>query len=158
MGYTHYWYLNNKGNQEKYNEALKLIKQIIKDNKSILAGFDGGGKPEITATRIAFNGKKEEAHETFSLPIKLNTLKNRSEPDKDIVFQFCKTAHQPYDIVVTQCLVVLKHFMGNDIEVNSDGMKEGFEEALQILNERYASLPLLKDLNIGEFKNPVTEE
>ena len=80
------------------------------------------------------------------------------EPTKNIVFQFCKTAQKPYDIVVTQCLVVLKHFLGDDIQVNSDGGKEGFEEAIQLLTDKYGASQLLKDLNIGEFKNPVTEE
>ena len=58
MGFTHYWYLNPKGDQKKYNQALEDIKKIIKRNKSIIGDWQGNTpNNEIENKKsIGFNG------------------------------------------------------------------------------------------------------
>ena len=41
--------------------------------------------------------------------------------EMDYIFDSCKTARKPYDIVVCCLLVILKYHLGNMIEVSSDG-------------------------------------
>lgn len=36
-------------------------------------------------------------------------------------FNFTKTAFRPYDLVVTACLIIAKHYLGNKITIYSDG-------------------------------------
>lgn len=138
MGYTHFWHLNKKGNQKNYNSALKDIKAIIQSKKDILA--DGSGekdsKPE-TKKCISFNGIEEESHETFFIPNKLAELEGDG-----FVFQFCKTARKEYDSVVVACITVLKHHLGDDVKVSSDGDPDELQAGCDL-----AKAILKKDMN-----------
>jgi hypothetical protein len=149
MGYTHYWYLNTKGNEKNYQKAKKAIRKIIKENMSILANGIGEGNPVIREV-ICFNGKGNECCETFFLPKNLPVLTEVDlflpGEDPNYKFNFCKTAHYPYDKVVVACLTVLKHYMKKDVTVTSNGrdfepldarenpeLQEGIELARKIL-------------------------
>ena len=81
-----------------------------------LAGGDGTGKPIFGAEGIIFNGKTPSDYETFSVA---RTVTARHDEPK--VFEFCKTEHRPYDLCVQAALIVLKHHLGEAIEVSSDG-------------------------------------
>ena len=65
---------------------------------------------------ITFNGSREtdEDYETFYFP-------RVQDEEGDRIFEFTKTAHRPYDIAVTACLVIIKHHLGDEIQVKSDG-------------------------------------
>ena len=82
-------------------------------------------KLEITDEEIRFNGREEgdRGHETFSLQRKSDKRLEdyASRLDRKYIFDFCKTARKPYDIVVCCLLVILKHRLGNMIEIGSDG-------------------------------------
>lgn len=82
-------------------------------------------KLEITDEEIRFNGREEgdRGHETFSLQRKADKRLEdyASRLDRKYIFDFCKTARKPYDIVVCCLLVILKHRLGNMIEIGSDG-------------------------------------
>ena len=82
-------------------------------------------KLEITDKEIRFNGREEgdRGHETFSLQRKSDKRLEdyASRLDRKYIFDFCKTARKPYDIVVCCLLVILKHRLGNMIEIGSDG-------------------------------------
>lgn len=82
-------------------------------------------KLEITDEEIRFNGREEgdRGHETFSLQRKSDKRLEdyASRLDRKYIFDFCKTARKPYDIVVCCLLVILKHRLGNMIEISSDG-------------------------------------
>lgn len=43
------------------------------------------------------------------------------EPQYGKIFECCKTAYRPYDLVCTAVLIAAKHHFGNDIHVSSDG-------------------------------------
>lgn len=67
MGYTHYWYLNEKANNvSAFVKATAEMCQIIQDQQEILGGFDGSGKPDLKPDKIIFNGLgDEDSYETF---------------------------------------------------------------------------------------------
>lgn len=43
---------------------------------------------------------------------------------------FCKTNMYPYDTVVTACLIILKHRLGDLIDVASDGRQDDWNDGL----------------------------
>lgn len=121
MGYTHYWELNHTGDEERYQNALKDIRKLIRgfiaQDERLLAAGNGQGEPLISA-EICINGRGPNAHETFYLP---KTLKEAEE------FGFCKTNMKPYDLVVTACLAVLAARCHGDAKVSSDGEERDWE-------------------------------
>jgi hypothetical protein len=124
MGYTHYWTINKKGNRENYIKAIKAMNTIARANKEILSGYSA-----YTTVKeyggIKLNGKGYNAHEDFIF--REHIALNES-------FNFCKTANKPYDTVVVACLVVAKHYMGEDIQVTSDGYKEDWHLGTLLAN------------------------
>lgn len=119
MGYTHYWKINQihgqaKKNELKYKLAIlecsKIVKAYYKEHGEI-SGYTAHCKlGEYGGLNV--NGKGEDAHEDFE-------MREHFSENKD--FNFCKTARKPYDIVVTACLALLKHRLGDAFTVSSDG-------------------------------------
>jgi len=68
---------------------------------------------------ISLNGTKEFGHESFNLPEFFSAGSD-----------FCKTARKPYDTVVVACLIVLKHYLGDNVRVASDGDSEDWDSGL----------------------------
>lgn len=89
------------------------------------------------------------SHETFRLERFSNF---KSEPKEDIetwegsdgkkyrtnpvklgkFFQCTKTAYKPYDLAVTACLVIAKHYLQEHIAISSDGELEHWQDAMII--------------------------
>lgn len=110
MGYTRYWGFGKDVDMKAYKSALKDIGTMVKANTDILADGGGEGEPIVKANEIVFNGKAEngEDHETFALA---------SKPKGD----FCKTARKPYDEFVGASLLILKDYLGDQVDIDSDG-------------------------------------
>lgn len=144
MGYTHYWKL--KTLPENFQEqSLKVVTEVqtlietmssnsetagghYNEERIILRGGDGTGKPEITKDYICFNGdrKKHLDYETFYFEF---------EEKKPLAFAFCKTARKPYDQAVCLCLLSLaNHIKG--FEFSSDGDKEDWQPAIDFYLNR----------------------
>lgn len=113
MGYTHYWESKEPNfNEEKFVEFSQDCEKILalaKQDGIKLAGGLGEAEPITNEKIVWFNGVGDESHESFSM--------NQNEGD----FDFCKTNNKPYDIVVTACLVMLKHHFRESVKVSSDG-------------------------------------
>ncbi len=148
MGYTHYW--NQKTvpthYKEKVNKVLIEVQILLErmplmattagqdgDEKIILCGGDGTGKPDISNERICFNGDEKRGldHETFHYEFNEETLD----------FDFCKTARKPYDMAVCLCLLSLaNHIEG--FEFTSDGDIDDWQPAIDFyleMNKNYKS-------------------
>lgn len=123
MGYTHYWTFKDieRGDADKVDKAFKLaIKRCTEivhyaQERAVdahrLSGYTAHTAPGRYGG-IEVNGKGDLSHEPFCI----------AEHFKDNVgFHFCKTARKPYDTVVTACLIVLKHYLKDYIQVDSDG-------------------------------------
>ena len=146
MGYTHYWKFNldYEINSEKWKEIVDDFNKILDveidipgrptnyydgtDGMTRLRNIleqDSDQRLEITDKEIRFNGRDEgdRGHETFSLQRKSDKRLEdyATRLDRNYIFDFCKTARKPYDIVVCCLLIILKHRLGNMIEISSDG-------------------------------------
>lgn len=121
MGYTHYWTRARALDKATFAAAVADCAKVVELATAqgiALAGWDGEGTPDIERAIVAFNGRGAEAHESFAVPC----ISDGRERDDGRVFEFCKTAHKPYDAAVVACLVVFKHHLGDDFWVSSDAM------------------------------------
>jgi hypothetical protein len=121
MGYTHYWELNDAKPDDAFARLLFDTKVIIDEaGQRGIKIADGvgtpGTKPELSEGRIIFNGEQPDDYETFFL-----TQKGCGCDVKYHHFNFCKTAHRPYDAVVCAVLIRAKVHYGAGIQVSSDG-------------------------------------
>jgi len=74
---------------------------------------------------IEVNGKKPENGETFALR---EHFTQNLEADFNT---WCKTFQRPYDLVIQACLTVLKHRLGEAIEVKSDGTCDDWDAGVE---------------------------
>ena len=127
MGYTHYWDFN-----ESVSMTDELSKQIAHDINVVVDKHKNILECDLTPRAFYFNGKGENSHETFAL----SSFRGN--------FNFCKTARKPYDIAVCKVLLILKHYLGDGIDVRSDGFS-----ICQPNNKKYkvGNRVLLKDLD-----------
>jgi hypothetical protein len=156
MGYTHYFGIKKtKGDAEKiekkYQYAIKQCTKVIqsyyntyKGTEYSLSGFSAHAKIGRYGG-LHINGKGNNAHEDFC-------LREHFTQNKD--FDFCKTAQKPYDKVVVACLIILKHYLKDNFEVNSDGDAIEWIEGLQLSQSvlKLKSLKLPKTISIGRLK------
>jgi hypothetical protein len=127
MGYTHYWKKSLVLDQDKFNAFVEDCREICnlatKEYDINICGWDGEGKPEFTPDFVSLNGdhSKDDGCETFRFT-SIEELQYANE--YGLVFGCTKTARNPYDIVVTACLVAAKYHFGNDVYISSDGEDE----------------------------------
>jgi len=71
------------------------------------------------------------SYETFSLEQYDESARHGEKPSGDSPYYFSctKTAYRPYDIAVTVCLIIAKHYLGSQILVKSDGDSKDWEDA-----------------------------
>ena len=128
MGYTHYWSHDVNLDKQKLFAAMLHAVRIVEAAKAKgieLAGPSGEGEPMLDEG-IALNGVGEESHESFVFPNnphdQFYKYTNAEHPGR--LWAFCKTARKSYDIVVCAILLVMKHHLGNQLRVASDGGRE----------------------------------
>jgi len=120
MGYTHYWYLK-QGIKKLSDRCLSDLKKVAEEHKEIIQfESDDKDKPLIKNKEIRFNGIGEEGHETFLFSLKKGG-KFIQEDEDGFVFECCKTARKPYDLVVCKMLLILKAELQDKIKLSSDG-------------------------------------
>lgn len=135
MGYTHYFNFSRakvadiENGDKKFKKAVALFKKGLAMLPDIKLGDGlGKGEPIITDERLCFNGKGDEAYETF------NVVLNKPMESWD---KFCKTARMPYDVAVCLALLCFSKAFGNDFSYRSDGNKDddGWKQAHAIMNK-----------------------
>lgn len=123
MGYTNY-YTIKEGIKSFSDDFVLTCNEIIKQSGIAIGdGMDEGGEPEVSCKRICLNGIGKDACETFCIDI------------DDPGWNFCKTCHNPYDVVVKAILILATangyladwHFDGNTSE-------QEFINAVNLLN------------------------
>lgn len=126
MGYTHYWRLNGtKFDANLFSEFSDAVKKVI--SKAQTDGITIGDLtgdyicPIVDGKTIAFNGYEDEAHESF-----LITLEGGDD------FNFCKTAHKPYDAAVVASLILYKYFFPK-VGFSSDGTVAELQEGADLV-------------------------
>ena len=150
MGYTSYYRFEKTSEkasdvEKKYQKAIKEIAETViyaKHNVVNLAGVTSHTKVGQYGG-ISFNGVKEEGHDDFEL---------REHFKQNEPFNFCKTAQKEYDIVVVAALIILKHRLGANVDVSSDGewadWVEGLELAKKVTGLKSLKIPLHKPVVI----------
>lgn len=116
MGYTHYWTVRRLIAPDTFDAIRRDIMTAAILSGVRLADGWGNGAPEWGSDRLAFNGRRDrgEDHEEFSMSY-------------DPCTEFCKTERKPYDVMVTAALIIAKHHLGDDIDVESDGGDEDWK-------------------------------
>ena len=114
MGYTHYWRQLRDFTDTEWQELTRLAKLITADGQGILANgiSDKNSRPTIDNEQICFNGIGNDGHETFRITKKKRAKADYEEQeayDKKGAFEFCKTAHKPYDRYVVAVLCAIYH-------------------------------------------------
>ena len=116
MGYTHYWRQPQPFTDTAWESFTNEVRNVFASTKVPLANGLGARDtdPNIAKNFVRFNGVEDDGHETCTV--------NRCAVD----FDFCKTAHKPYDSVVVQVLkLARKH--NPSIELSSDGGPNVFD-------------------------------
>ena len=111
---------------------LVLIIKVIGLLDISLAGADGNGPPVFTDEEVVFNGIEGANCEPF---VFRRTQPPR--PERDVVFEYCKTEHLPYDLAVQCCLVVFYHYFEGLIEISTDGSDDDWQEAFDICKKEF---------------------
>lgn len=136
MGYTHYFYQKRDFSILEWLKITEAFKRLVDemptrstnpyypDAPIVLCDWSGkeGTTPEISDDRISFNGEGDMSHETMTLN---RVCPPKSDWDKDSVFQFCKTAAKPYDLMVCSLLIVAVEFAPTALDLSSDGDMDG---------------------------------
>jgi hypothetical protein len=74
------------------------------------------------------------SHESFIL----ERATKREKYDKhELLFDFCKTAFKPYDLLVQCALIIAKHYLKDDIIVTSDGTIEQWQDAIKVCEKAF---------------------
>lgn len=106
----------------------------------VIKGGMGEGEPEITPTRIWFNGDRSQDldHETFVIELfTMDTFQSFADIAEKGTFGFCKTARKPYDFLVCVSLMVFKHHLGADFKVSSDGGLSDWQPAIDFYEKLF---------------------
>ena len=119
-GYDHYFNWHSQPSDAALRACIAEMRLIVEARRSVLAGPESKGAPEIDATSLAINGIGDDGHEPFIFP---GTIEH-TPPIAGVPsgLNFCKTNWKPYDAVVTACLVVARdHFPASVLAIGSDG-------------------------------------
>lgn len=132
MGYTHYWYrpVASKIGESAWAkisaDAAALV--AIAPCKLCREYDEPGTQPIVNDKLIRLNGLGDQGHETFlfarEAPEQMDY--RAAEPQ---VFDFCKTAHKPYDFIVCGILAAIAEY-DPSIKVHSDGDFSDWEQPL----------------------------
>jgi hypothetical protein len=124
VGYTHHWYRKQVLDRAAFAAAgtdLRKVVEALKKNGLRFGRWNSDKEidPEITSNLIRLNGigaagvEEFEVPQVFQAPFRIG--------DDGRIHAHCKTEHMPYDIAVTAALIILKHHLGDEIHIYSDG-------------------------------------
>jgi hypothetical protein len=139
MGYSHYFKNKPAFTDSQWAALTDDVKKLIKNSNVPLGDANGeiGTKPVFNSRHIMFNGIGDDSHETAVV------CKGASE------FEFCKTAHKPYDSVVVEFYKLIRKYAPSTI-LNSDGGDEVFGGQKIVVNKNYTYLSGGFDVKVGD--------
>lgn len=119
-------------------------------------GMGDGGVPEFDSNHIWFNGVGKDSHETLAIDRddshkiadggRMADYYKEMWENRGSIFGFTKTAHKPYDLLVTATLILYKHHFGDAVEISGDGGPEGYEDGLKLVNETLGCKIAMEDV------------
>jgi len=137
MGYTHYFGFKTirgqaKLTEEKYQRAIEDCQRIVRRYSKENGGLSGytAHCPIGAYGGIEVNGSENSGTgEMFSLR---EHFAQNTTPD---FTPWVKTFRRPYDLVVTACLAVLKHRLGDAMELSSDGNTDDWDAGVEFARQ-----------------------
>lgn len=132
MGFTRYFDLNTdlKMLPIEFRDDATAIIRAADDLGIEIAGWDGVVAPEVSVMRVRINGADNSANGGDDLSYEDFSLDLKPTPGALDPFPFCKTAREPYDVVVGAILRSAK-FHNVVTSYGSDGGNE--EDAITAL-------------------------
>lgn len=127
MAWTHYWQRESVLDADAFEKASRDCKVLLAGIDVPLVGFESKGEPVFGGDSIMFNGISGQACEPFVIKL----VESPKRPGRPI-FSYCKTEKLPYDLCVKSALVILKHYLGDQIRVMSDGTDGDWQDAKQL--------------------------
>ncbi len=110
MGYTHYWERLEVLPRPQFVAAVEDCRRLCEALHIPLGDAEGNGNPTFTDAEICFNGHVTSGPwEPFHVPRIFRPRHPHQQGAGGLWFSFCKTNHQPYDMCVQGCLIVLNH-------------------------------------------------
>lgn len=167
MGYTHYYRVSAEYAQVDWNLLVKDFTEVLgwKTSEVVYDEDHIESPPEdciyirdlldehpdssqclkVDGREIILNGreKNDEGHETFHLKRKFSQkdLKYHNQFERSskrtLHFTCTKTARKPYDIVVCCCLLLARKYLGDKIQVSSDGDIEEWKTAIDLIEKKF---------------------
>ncbi len=152
MGYTNYMRRKPELDAKKFqilSEELSVAAGFMPGNLSsagspddrvvVLCGGDGTGSPVFDKDVIVFNGeeKNDMCHETFVIERK---MEQRPGEEEELVFDFCKTARKPYDIMVQVSMLRMKHHFP-ETQISSDGDSKEWANGRKLYKKIFNEAP-----------------
>jgi hypothetical protein len=142
MGHTHYWsFTSNRGKtsqmEKKYQIAIRKCAKVVRYYSETFGGLSGYTAHDKT---FQYGGLKVNGSARVG---QCEDFIMREHLSENETFSFCKTRQYPYDTVVTACLIILKHYLGDSIEVKSDGFVSEWADGL-ILAQKILGLKTLR--------------
>ena len=136
MGYTHYWYQKKSFTNEQWSKIQDYAEKLIfsmEGRKTLGHEKKQNDHVRVSERNIVFNGKRKYDldHETFCLEKDMH-LDQYDDPKKG-AFNFCKTAHKPYDKFVTAVLMMANAIAPDVLTVKSDGWRDEWTEGQKLL-------------------------
>ena len=139
MGFTHAFYVAPVFDKKAFAKVSKDFRKMVSQLSQLgveLGDGCGVNTPITSPTKIEFNGLGKGGCEPFSLVLKFDAVRAMRHPSSDGKYaRFCKTEYQPYDLAVTVCLVIAKHYLKDDISVYSDGDITHWQKAMQLCQD-----------------------
>lgn len=122
MGYTHY-FPHERVSKSVWTDIVAGCKRACKlSGVRLVHEYDGEDlPPTFNKDDVWFNGVGDDGHETFAL--------HRVGSGG---FEFCKTARKPYDLAVTACLLIYKHFSPGTMELSSGGDRKDWQAGKEL--------------------------
>ncbi|CAN5406405.1 hypothetical protein BH09PLA1_BH09PLA1_01360 [soil metagenome] len=128
MGVTHYWTRATELPKATFAAAVQDASAVLSRTDVALAGFEGHGQPILQPDAIVFNGAARASCEPFE--VRQVEFDRRGRPLKS---SYCKTELRPYDLLVKVTLIVLKHHLGDELQVASDQDDDAWEDARRLV-------------------------
>lgn len=113
--------------ETKYQRAVSDCQRIVRRYYAEHGGLSGYTAHTAIGTYggLQVNGKRPNDCKAFEI------REHFSQNLESYFSGFVNTTRLPYDLVVTACLAVLKHRLGNAIEVSSDGNAEDWIDGVE---------------------------
>lgn len=132
------------------------------DKKALGIATGYSRKQEETKTGQWFAGSEVNtrvcsgscSYETFTLEQHQPLSEYDRNQGRTKSFECCKTNYYPYDLAVTACLIIAKHYLGDQIIIKSDGEQKDFNDAM-IICQQFLGYGSDFDLNNQEAKKEV---